>query len=182
MVIINLGYQTLTLSFYFSVDILRDQSVYNSLWKEQCFWWNRDWFNTNGVGNCGSHKLWWCLKEICRDSSTAVNMTRPRSIQKNTWPAVGCISQEQHFPNFVTLATDLNMDQYFFKTTQEITDSSMGTFLSWKKLYLFYKHWVLPLFEDWLPLSESLKNKEARFLTLENLRMCQNIHRIHIFQ
>lgn len=31
MVIINLGYQTLALSFYFSVDILRDQSVYDYL-------------------------------------------------------------------------------------------------------------------------------------------------------
>lgn len=105
-----------------------------------------------------------------------------RFMQRSTCLAIEHFSWEQYLPMFVALGTSLNMD-HFLKTTQEMTESAMGTLLSQRKLYLLYKHWVLPLFRDWMPLWIIKKKKRETFLlTLENLKMCQNIHRFHIFQ
>lgn len=84
-----------------------------------------------------------------------------RFMQRSTCPAIEHLCGEQYLPMFVALGTSLNMD-HFLKTTQEMTESAMGTLLSQTKLYLLYKHRVLPLFRDWMPLSESLKKEKKR--------------------
>lgn len=62
-----------------------------------------------------------------------------RFMQRSTCPAIEHFSREQYLPMFVALGTSLNID-HFLKTTQEMTESAMGTLLSQRKLYLLYKH------------------------------------------